>query len=164
MKRIFLDMDGTLARFNVPNALNRFNNEEGFFANLKAYKGIEIINQLCEDYSEVYIISASPDESTDNDKIKWLDKYLPDINIDKVLFCRLGENKAKEIERRLNIKIDTDCYLLDDYTKNLQEWEELGGTGIKRITHCSDNSTKKWKGLELKKLENLIKLFQEELS
>lgn len=158
MKRIFLDMDGTLARFNVPNALNRFNKEEGFFANLKAYKGIEAINQLCCDYAEVYIISASPHKKADIDKIEWLSKYLPNIEFENIILCRLGENKAKVIERELNIILDDECYLLDDYTKNLQEWENMGGIGIKRITHCADNSTKKWKGLELKDLKKLEKL------
>ena len=158
MKRIFLDMDGTLARFNVPNALNRFNEEEGFFANLKAYKGIEAINQLCCDYTEAYIISASTHKKADIDKIEWLSKYLPNIEFENIILCRLGENKAKVIERELNIILDDECYLLDDYTKNLQEWENMGGIGIKRITHCADNSTKKWKGLELKDLEKLEKL------
>ena len=32
MIKIFLDLDGTLARFNVRNALERFDKEEGFFA------------------------------------------------------------------------------------------------------------------------------------
>lgn len=31
MIKIFLDLDGTLARFNVRNALKRFENEIGFF-------------------------------------------------------------------------------------------------------------------------------------
>ena len=38
------------------------------------------------------------------------------------------------------------------------EWEKSGGTGIKRITKVSDNSTKKWKGLELKDLCKLSTL------
>lgn len=158
MKRIFLDMDGTLARFNVPNALNRFREEEGFFSKLKPYKGIQAINQLCEDYEEVYIISASPHRQADIDKINWVETYLPNLNLDKVILCRIGDNKAEKIEKELEIQIDTDCYLLDDYTKNLQEWEEMGGTGIKRKTYCADNSTKKWKGLELKNLERLERL------
>ena len=32
MKKIFLDLDGTLAKFNVRNALQRFATEKGFFA------------------------------------------------------------------------------------------------------------------------------------
>ena len=31
MKKIFLELDGTLAKFNVRNALKRFDNEVGFF-------------------------------------------------------------------------------------------------------------------------------------
>lgn len=157
MKRIFLDMDGTLARFNVPNALNRFENEIGFFANLKAYKGIDIINEMCE-YGNVYIMSASPHNRADADKIEWIRKYLPNMPIENIIICRIGENKAEIVEQTLNIILDDECYLLDDYTKNLQEWENMGGIGIKRITHCADNSTKKWKGLELKDLEKLEKL------
>ena len=49
MKKIFLDLDGTLARFNVPNALDRFDKEIGFFANLLAYKGIEVVNELAKE-------------------------------------------------------------------------------------------------------------------
>ena len=40
MKKIFLDLDGTLAKFNVKNALARFAVEKGFFERLGAYKGI----------------------------------------------------------------------------------------------------------------------------
>ena len=151
MKRIFLDMDGTLARFNVRNALARFENEKGFFANLLAYKGIENINEMVKN-GNVYIISASPNMYADMDKKTWLKKYIPNLKNEYILLCRNGQNKAKFIENKLGIKIDKNCYLLDDYTKNLIEWEEVGGIGIKRITTVSDNSTKKWKGLELKDL------------
>lgn len=102
MKRIFLDMDGTLAKFNVRNALTRFDKEKGFFIKLGAYVGIETYD----------------------------------------------------------IQIDSNCYLLDDYTRNLTEWESLGGKGIKRITKVSDNSRKLWKGLELKELKNIIKVLK----
>ena len=158
MNKIFLDMDGTLARFNVRNALNRFENERGFFANLLAYKGIENINEMVKN-GNIYIIRVSPNMYADIDKKTWLKKYIPNLKNENILFCRNGQNKAKFIESKLGIKIDKNCYLLDDYTKNLVEWEEVGGIGIKRITTVSDNSTKKWKGLELKdlcKLSNVI--------
>lgn len=151
MKKIFLDLDGTLARFNVPNALRRFEHEKDFFFNLLPYKGIEKINQMATK-GNVYIITASPNLSTDLDKLKWVQKYLPDLPHNNIVICRIGENKAFAIKRKLNIQIDNTCYLLDDYTKNLKEWEEVGGIGIKRITAVSDNSTKKWQGLELKDL------------
>lgn len=151
--KIFLDLDGTLARFNVRNALNRFKVEKGFFEKLLAYKGIEYINNLAND--NMFIISASPNKQADIDKMTWINKYLPNIKKENIVLCRLGENKAKIINERLNIAIDRTCYLLDDYTHNLNEWETLGGVGIKRLTSVADNSTGKWKGITLKYLKDL---------
>lgn len=157
MKKIFLDLDGTLAKFNVRNALKRFDNEKGFFAKLGAYKNIEKINEMAKN-GNVYIISASPNEQADNDKMVWIKKYLPNVKVENIVLCRLGENKAKIIENKYNIKIDKNCMLLDDYTKNLTEWETVGGVGIKRLTTVSDNSRKLWKGLTLADLGRLATL------
>ena len=154
MKKIFLDLDGTLARFNVRNALNRFQTEKGFFANLKAYKGIENINELAKE-GNVYIISASPNEQADKDKATWIDLFLPNLPKSNICFCRLGKNKAKEIKKNLNIIINKECILLDDYTQNLVEWESVGGVGIKRLTSVADNKSGKWKGLAIRNLREL---------
>ena len=154
MKKIFLDLDGTLAKFNVPNALKRFEIEKGFFARLKKKKNIDKINEMAKT-GNVYIISASPNIYADLDKMTWIKKYLPNVKRENIIFCRLGINKAKYIEHKLNIKIDKECYLLDDYTKNLNEWENAGGTGIKRITSVADNSRGLWKGLQIKELVQL---------
>ncbi len=159
MIKLFLDLDGTLARFNVKNALERFDKEVGFFANLLAYKNIEIINELAQT-NQIYIISASPNEQADKDKMIWLEKYLPNINVENITLCRLGQNKAQIIQDKYNITINEQCYLLDDYTKNLNEWEGFGGKGVKRLTSVSDNSRKLWKGLtvkDLKEIENIFK-------
>ena len=158
MIKIFLDLDGTLARFNVPNALERFDKEEGFFANLLAYKGIEIVNKLAKN-NNLFVISASPNEQADKDKLQWLNKYLPNIQQENVTLCRLGQNKAQIIQEKYKLIINNNCYLLDDYTKNLIEWENFGGVGIKRLTKVSDNSRKLWKGLTLKHLQELQTLF-----
>ena len=153
MKKIFLDLDGTLAKFNVKNALNRFETEKGFFAKLGAYKGIEIINEMAK-AGNVYIISASPNIQADIDKMTWIEKYLPNIPKNHIVICRCGECKALVL-RRLGLVIDKNCYLLDDYTKNLTEWESVGGVGIKRLTKVADNSRKLWKGLKIKQLVEL---------
>jgi 5'(3')-deoxyribonucleotidase len=157
MKRIFLDLDGTVAKFNVKNALQRFDNEIGFFAKLGAYKGIESINELAKS-GIIYIISASPNEQADKDKQEWLDKYLPNVPQKNITMCRLGENKARVIESKYSITISQECYLLDDYTKNLLEWTANGGTGIKRLTSVADNSTGKWQGMCLKDLTKLAEM------
>ena len=154
MKKIFLDLDGTCAKFNVKNALKRFETEKGFFARLGAYKGIEEINEMAKG-GNVYIISASPNVNADNDKMIWIQKHLNNVPMENIILCRVGENKAKVIESKLNIKINKDCVLLDDYTKNLTEWESVGGVGIKRLTTVADNSRGLWKGLAIRKLIEL---------
>lgn len=153
MRKIFLDMDGTIVKFNVKNALARFENELDFFAKLGAYKGIEKINEMAK-VGNIYIISASPNDRCDNDKMKWLDKFLPSLPKANIVFCRIGENKAEIIKEKIGVDIK-DTLLLDDYTKNLIQWENAGGIGIKRLTRVADNSTGKWQGLTLK---NLIEL------
>ena len=160
MIKLFLDLDGTLAKFNSKrNALKRFDNEIGFFANLKPYKYIEFVNQLATNENvNVYVISATPNEQADKDKLVWIRKYLNNIKEENICFSRLNENKAKVIKDKLNITIDNECILLDDYTKNLIEWTNLNGIGIKRITSKADNSTKKWQGLCLKDLRQLSSL------
>lgn len=157
-KKVFLDLDGTLAKFNVRNALERFDKEVGFFAKLGAYKGIEVVNELAKT-NQLFIISASPNEQADKDKMVWIQKYLPNVSIDNITLCRIRQNKAQIIEEKYSIKIDNNCYLLDDYTKNLNEWESFGGLGIKRLTSVADNSRKLWKGLQIKDLTELIKIF-----
>ena len=157
MINLFLDLDGTLAKFNNKrNALKRFDNEIGFFANLKPYKYIEFVNELANSKEvNVYVISATPNDQADQDKLVWIEKYLNNIKKENICFSRIGENKAKVIKDKLNITIDNNCLLLDDYTKNLIEWQNLNGIGIKRITSKADNSRKLWKGYCLKDLRQL---------
>ena len=163
MKKLFLDMDGTIAKFNSKrNALKRFDNEKGFFSSLKPFANVDIINKMILNNSnvEIFIISASPNEQADLDKLTWLNTYLPNLPKSNICFCRLGQNKAKVIKEQLNIEIDNNCYLLDDYTKNLIEWNNCKGIGIKRLTSLADNSRKIWKGLSIKNLNQLITLFE----
>lgn len=156
-KKLFLDMDGTIAKFNSKrNAIQRFDKEKGFFLSLKPFKYIETINQMIiENQIDVFIVSASPNPQADTEKRTWLKTYLPNLSQSNICFCRIGTNKAKAIKEQLNINIDNNCYLLDDYTKNLIEWNNNNGIGIKRITSLADNSRKTWKGLQIKSLKQL---------
>ena len=163
MIKLFLDMDGTIAKFNSKRkALERFKTEKSFFANLKPFKYIEEVNKLItSEIAEVYVISASPNAQADSDKLTWLNTYLPNLTIDRICFCRIGENKAIEIKRQLNIDIDESCLLLDDFTNNLIEWKNSKGIGIKRITSLANNKSKRWKGYCLKNLNELSNLVKE---
>ena len=157
MIKLFIDLDGTVARFNVRNALKRFDNEKGFFAKLLAYKGIEVVNELAKN-GNVFVISASPNEQADNDKMLWLSEHLPNISQENITLCRLGQCKANIIQEKYKMTIDKQCLLLDDYTKNLEEWERFGGTGVKRLTSESNNSRGLWKGKCVKHLSEIAEI------
>ena len=156
---VYVDMDGVIADFNnEPNALERFTTEKGFFKSLKVMNKWAFEMLMNNKEINLFVLSASPNEQADKDKLVWIKKYLNQINDKNICFCRLNENKAKVIKDKLNITIDNKCLLLDDYTKNLIEWQNLNGIGIKRITSKADNSTKKWKGLTLKDLKELTNI------
>ena len=148
MKRLFLDMDGCLARFyEEKNYLDRMC-KKGFFKNLKPYsemlEALEIYSYYSPDV-ELYILSACPDsEFAKEEKNEWLAENFP---VKNRIFMRAGENKASFVP-----DISRDDYLLDDHTKNLFEWEAAGGTGIKvkNEVNCKNGT---WKGAVINGLE-----------
>ena len=127
--KIYCDMDGVLANFEKePNAKNRYTTEKGFFANLEPISdNLQAIKKLLENGYNVNILSASPNNNANRDKLNWLMKYLPNLTISQIVFCKNGENKAFYVK---NIK---NALLIDDYSKNLVEWKALGGKSLKVV-------------------------------
>ena len=117
---IYVDMDGVLADFdNEPNALERFKQENGFFFNLKPInKNVEYVNYLIKCGFNVCVLSASPNEQADFDKLMWLNIHLPQLQ--NAIIMRVGQNKADFVKTKgINI-------LFDDYGKNCRDFESRG--------------------------------------
>lgn len=139
MKRLFIDMDGTLARFREADTLEILY-EKGYFASLEPQKNvIDAVKVLMKNERDmdIYILSAYLTDSKYalEEKNEWLDKYLPDIRADKRIFLPCGENKKDYVPSGLSKK----DYLLDDYTKNLLNWDPPGN-GIKLINDINGRS------------------------
>lgn len=141
-----LDMDDTLAHFNKEkNSLQRFSHEKNFFyilspSKLVIYLQLAIINKVI-DLDNIYIVSASPNEQADQDKAKWLDKYLPSIPKANITFTRLGQDKASIFMNKYHLENEKDLsnyILIDDYTKNLIEWQKKGGKVVKYINEYNN--------------------------
>lgn len=119
-RRIFVDMDGTLAKFN-PIAKIEDLYEQGYFAALEPQQNVvDAVKLLCEDSRfEVYILSSVLDsEYALQEKNQWLDAHLPQVDTEHRLFPSYGETKQSVIPNGLQ---PTDT-LFDDYSLNLHAW------------------------------------------
>lgn len=130
--RLFVDMDGTLARFHDEVQYLERMFEKDFFRNLKPFEeACQAISELAKsDKYEIYILSAAVDGEPPYcraEKTEWINKHLPFIDKNHVIFTKVGQDKANFIPGGIR---HTDI-LLDDYTKNLLEWERAGGISIK---------------------------------
>lgn len=142
-QRLFVDMDGTLAEFKTVDTLETLY-EKDYFINLKPNENVlGAIKQLIADNDfDIYILSAYLTDSRYalEEKNAWLDKYLPELPQEKRLFVPCGTDKSVAVPGLIR----PDDYLLDDYTKNLSEWEPPA-RGIKLINGINHtNGT--WQG------------------
>lgn len=132
-KRLFLDIDGTLAQFHdVDKTFIEAMWTQGFYTSLKPFdnlvNGIKLFIKENPDV-DVYVLSAYLDTEPPfvvDEKNEWLDTYLPEIPKARRIFTRAGDNKADYIG-----EIGSGDYLVDDYNKNLHEFAEAGGHSIK---------------------------------
>lgn len=136
-KRLFVDMDGTLARFHDQvNYLERMF-EKDFFRELEPFENmVEGVRQFIQSHPDVdvYILSAKvigEPPYCEGEKHAWLDMHLPEIPRERRIFTEMGRPKAEFIPGGLT---DQD-YLLDDYNKGLNQWLYDGGKAIK----CHNN-------------------------
>ena len=140
VEKIYVDMDGVLTDFwgglkemcgdiddsDMDNVWNAMRSIEHFYLKLKPIKGsIEMINSLVNKYKDkVEILSSIPTEKkgikyAEEDKRNWVKEHIGDI---KVNICYRKE-KASFAKNK-------GCILIDDYIRNVDEWNANGGTGI----------------------------------
>lgn len=160
--RIFVDMDGTLARFHDENLYLERMFEKGFFAGLKPFdNAVEAIKHIIDNHPnvDVYVLSAAiTTPYCLAEKNAWLDKYLPNIDKEHRIFvenlptakslCVPGSYMYKDDNGKYHNKIFKNDILIDDYNKNLEEWEKDGGTAIKAKNNINHKGLhgELWKG------------------
>lgn len=146
-QRIFLDLDGTLAEWKKTATVEELY-EKGYFLNLKAHINlITAISEIISDEAyEIFILSKFFSDSiyAKNEKIRWVTKYLPEIDRKHIILVPFDGEKIKHIPGGV---MSADI-LLDDYTPNLTEWKDAGGIPIKCINGVND-TTGIWKGAKI---------------
>lgn len=139
-KQIYIDMDGTLCRFHdVEHKYIEQMWEPGFYRNLKPFSNFLNGVALCIGHNpdvEFFILSAVLETEppfAEHEKREWLKSYLPQIPESHIIFTPAGTDKASYIPN-----LDKNCYLIDDYNKNLREWADAGGESIKFINDINN--------------------------
>lgn len=151
--RLFVDMDGTLARFHDEVKYLERMYEPNFFRELKPFENAVNTIRLFEKTHpewEVYILSSvlfGEPPGCEKQKQDWIDLYLPEIDRAHRLFPDMGTDKSTVIPGGIGI---TDV-LLDDYNKNLEEWQQAGGTAIKFVNNVNDRALRgnRWNGMRM---------------
>lgn len=141
-KRLFLDMDGTLAEWKTVPLDELY--QEGYFYNLKGQanliRAVKAVSRNCREWLELYILSCYLPKSAFalEEKADWCRKKLPEIPMSNYIFVPFGKRKESYVPGIVR----KDDILLDDYTPNLLSWQ---GTGIKCLNGIN-HSRKTWKG------------------
>lgn len=163
---IFLDMDGVLADFeggiqSSNEGLDKmFDN--GFFKTLLPLeRDLETTIKKLQILAEVKVVSKACVPKTDSryqkqveDKVEWLRIFAPTIPRENIMVLASDESKGMIAQKYKS----TNAILVDDYSKNLVEWELAGGVGVKRAKRFKERRFE-----QVRNLRQLIDLLEEVL-
>ena len=110
----------------------------------------------------VYILSACVNSPyCEQEKTDWLLKNMPNINPKNFIFTKVGESKVAKAKEIIENWYDYTNILLDDYSKNLEDWSNHETCiGIKFLNGIND-TTKSWQGEKIKTFNQLEKILQD---
>lgn len=145
MIKVFFDQDGVLAEYRGLALSEEDFKQEKYFSTLRPQENMIEASRVMHDRPdmEVYVLSAVYIDTPVpvQDKNEWLDKYAPWFDKDHRIFVPVGANKADYIPGGM----DKNCFLLDDFSPNLIQWEESGGSGVK-IMNGLNGHNGTWQG------------------
>ena len=115
---------GSFASADKEKRWNAINQTKGFWANLEWMPGAKRLWDFISKYdTEILSAYSGRDPSSRTGKLKWLSKNTK-IKRGKInLVMRSDKQKYATTNGKPNI-------LIDDYIKNINEWETKGGIGI----------------------------------
>lgn len=120
----YFDMDGVISNFHkepykYANAINRewISNLEPFMDN------VNLIRNLIRQGKSVYILSKAASENAKLGKIDWLNKYIPELKLNRIIVIVGNGKKCDYMKTKTGI-------LIDDDKTNINQWIKAGHKGI----------------------------------
>jgi 5'(3')-deoxyribonucleotidase len=162
-------MDGVLVKYDIgaysgDNPLWLRKNGH-YFKDLepdrKMLEFVDKLHQQCRyNDDEMFILTSLPMNSAMfnehfHDKIIWLNKWIPYMEIDNILISVTSKRDA--IEYIKDHQLTKNDILIDDYNKNLNEWQAGGGVAVKYINGI--NSPDSFDGIKIYKNEPVWTMF-----
>lgn len=157
-KNYYIDMDGVLVLYD-PDAYTGDDpayKRKGYhyFRNLppdrKMLEFIDALHTKCRYTGDnLYILTSLASNGLIfneqfHDKISWLQKWLPYLPIDNILIS--VTSKRDVVEYINNHTLSQNDILIDDYNKNLFEWEDAHGIAVKYCNGINNpESFPRWK-------------------
>ena len=142
--KLFIDMDGTLTEWRKACTQEHLFLDNYFYSLKPHFKLLRYLQSLDNSNIEIFIASHYITDKSVKEKNKWLDRYF-NIKNENRIFIPSHIRKSEYIKKYLGEDILKEHILLDDFTPNLIEWENNGGTAIKAINRINRKSIK-WKG------------------
>jgi hypothetical protein len=134
LKNLYFDMDEVLTDFSRPDGkgdpVKRFRKEKDFFYNLAPKSvNIQAVKMCIYKGYNVYILSKSPNKRCNEDKRRWLKKYLSEIPDGNIIFVPLKKSKVDYARANKHLKPTEKLQgsLFDDYHLNCYEWTTADG-------------------------------------
>ncbi len=124
---IVWDSDGTIVHY-LPHISVEQYLVPGYFYGIPVHENIiEAINILLKEKNvKQYICTKYPSERAKEDKLRYFKEILPDFSEENILFLHKDSGKEKE-----DLITEGKRVLVDDYSYNLNSWENAGGVAVK---------------------------------
>lgn len=129
--KFYFDMDGCLAEFRFGSPFEELYTPNYFYSlepNESIVETAKKLIRLKDIYPlDVYSLSAilNDHKTAKEEKIKWIEKHIPELDEKHRIFTIVGFNKSDYI------KIDKNAVLIDDYSPNIDDFLSNGGEAVK---------------------------------
>lgn len=149
---VFLDLDGVVFKYDMVDYIgdNPKYKQEGYFKTRpldeNAYEMLKRLNDS-DEVENIYILSSAIIEGYTieqnkviaDDKTKNVMYHIPWFPKENIIIA-IEKTKPETVREVLKRQISTSDILIDDFNRNLKEWEKAGGSAIKYINNINSES------------------------